>query len=110
MTYNDNYNIDLAKSSEKKLMIVFAKELFFVEKASRKKNYYRYLSFEIASITCYHAMISGKIKNKIFSSNLNELCDKKTLQDKQVGNNSDMINGELFAIADDLFEKKLRIE
>ena len=50
-------------------------------------------------------MISGKIKNKIFSSNLNESCHKKTLQDKQVGNNSDMINGELFAIADDLFEK-----
>ena len=38
MTYNDNYNIDLANSSEKKLMIVFAKELFFVEKGSRKKT------------------------------------------------------------------------
>ena len=53
-------------------------------------------------------MASGISKTIILSSDPNELCDrlKLLLQEKHAGNNSDIINDEIFAIVDKLLEYK----
>ena len=54
--------------------------------------------------------VSKKSFSKIFilSENSDELCDRwiLILQEKQAGNNSHIINEEIFAIADELLEYK----
>ena len=51
-------------------------------------------------------MASGISRTIILSSNPNELCDRLRLflQEKQAGNNSDIINEEIVAIVDKLLE------
>ena len=51
---------------------------------------------------------SGVSKTIFFSSDHDELCDrlKLLLQEKQAGNNSDIINDEIVAIVDKLLEYK----
>ena len=51
---------------------------------------------------------SGFSKTKFLSSDPNELCDrlKLFLQEKQAGNNSDIINDEIVLINDKLLEYK----
>ena len=51
---------------------------------------------------------SGVSKTIFLSSDPNELCDrlKLLLQEKQAGNNSDIINDEIIAIIDKLLEYK----
>ena len=51
---------------------------------------------------------SGVSKTILLSSDPNELCDrlKLLLQEKQAGNNSDIINEEIVAIIDKLLEYK----
>ena len=51
---------------------------------------------------------SGVSKTIFLSSDPNELCDrlKLLLQEKQTGNNSDIINEEIVAIVDKLLEYK----
>ena len=51
---------------------------------------------------------SGLSKTKFLSSDPNELCDrlKLLLQEKQAGNNSDIINEEIVVIIDRLLEYK----
>ena len=51
---------------------------------------------------------TGVSKTIFLSSDPNELCDrlKLLLQEKQAGNNSDIINQEIFAIVDKLLEYK----
>ena len=51
---------------------------------------------------------SGISKTKFLPSDANELCDrlKLLLQEKQAGNNSDIINDEIAAIVDKLLEYK----
>ena len=53
-------------------------------------------------------MASGVSKTLFLSSDPNELCDrlKLLLQEKHAGNNSDIINEEIVAIVDKLFEYK----
>ena len=53
-------------------------------------------------------MASGVPKTKFLSTDLNELCDrlKLLIQEKQAGNNSDIINEEIVAIVDKLLEYK----
>ena len=53
-------------------------------------------------------MASGFSKTIILSSDPNELCDrlKLLLQEKQAGNNSNIINNEIVAIVDKLMEYK----
>ena len=53
-------------------------------------------------------MASGIPRTINLSSNPNELCDrlKLLLQEKQAGNNSDIINDEIVAIVDKLLEYK----
>ena len=53
-------------------------------------------------------MASGISKTKFLSSDPDELCKrlKLLLQEKHAGNNSDIINEEIVAIVDKLFEYK----
>ena len=53
---------------------------------------------------------SGISKTIFLSSDPNELCDrlKLLLQEKQAGNNSDIINPEIVAIIDKLLEYKCK--
>ena len=51
---------------------------------------------------------SGISKTKFLSSDISELCDKLKLllQEKQAGNNSDIINEEIVVIVDNLLKYK----
>ena len=57
-------------------------------------------------------MASGISKTIFLSSDPDELCDrlKLLLQEKQAGNNSDIINDEIVAIVDKLLEYKCIIK
>ena len=54
------------------------------------------------------AIMASGVTIIFLSENPNELCDrlKLLLQEKQAGNNSDIINDEIVAIVDKLFEYK----
>ena len=106
MITNRNYNVDLASLSDKKLMYDFAKEMHFDErrvgnKSTRDKKLIKLLNSPAI-------MASGVSKTLFLSSDSNELCDrlKLLLQEKHAGNNSNIINEEIFAIIDKLLEYK----
>ena len=106
MITNKNYNVNLASLADKKLMYNFAKEMHFDErrvgnKSTRDKTL-------INSLNSPAIMASGVSKTIFLSSDPNELCDrlKLLLQEKYAGNNSNIINEEIVAIIDKLFEYK----
>ena len=99
---NNNYNVDHASLADKKLMYDFAKEMHFDLKAVGKKSTRdRTLKKLLKSQAI---MASGASKTIFLSSEPNNLCDrlKLLLQEKQAGNNSDIINQEIVAIVDKL--------
>ena len=102
---NKNYNLDFAKLSDKKLLFELAMEMFFDEKTSGDKND-RNKSF-IRLLQSPSIMASG-ISTIFLPENPNELCDRSNLllPEKQAGNNSDIINVEIVAILDEIFENK----
>ena len=103
---NKNYNVDLASLSDKKLMYAFAKEMHFdVKKIGNKSTRDRSLKKLLKSPAI---MASGVSKTIFLSSDPDELCNrlKSLLQEKQAGNNSDIINQEIVAIIDKLLEYK----
>ena len=103
---NKNYNVDLASLSDKKLMYDFAKEMHFDERrVGNKSTRDRKLTKLLNSPAI---MASGVSKTLFLSSDPNELCDrlKLLLQEKHAGNNSNIINEEIVAIVDKLFEYK----
>ena len=106
MITNKNYNVDLASLSDKKLMYNFAKEMNFDLKAqSNKSTRDRTLIKLLKSL----AIMASGVPNTIFlSSDPNELCEKLKLllQEKQAGNNSDLVNRKIVAIVDKLSEYK----
>ena len=103
---NKNYKVDHASLSDKKLMYDFVKEMHFDLKAQGNKSTRdrtRIKLFKSPAITA-----SG-VSNTIFlSSDAGELCNRLRLllQEKQAGNNSDIINQEIVAIVDKLLEYK----
>ena len=106
MITNKNYNVDLARLSDKKLMYDFAKEMHFDERrVGNKSTRDRKL---IKLLNSAATMASGVSKTLFLSSDPNELCDrlKLLLQEKHAGNNSNKINEENVAIVDKLFEYK----
>ena len=108
MITNKNYNVDLAKLSDKKLMYDFAKEKNFDMKTIGKKSTRNKTLINLLKSPGLIIYASG-ISNIIFlSSAPNELCDKikLLLQQKQAGNNSDRIIQEIVAIVDKLLENK----
>ena len=102
MITNNNYNVDLASLSDKKLNFEFAKGMNFdVRGRGRKSSRDRTLMKLLKSPAI---MASGISKTIFLSSDPDELCPrlKLLLQEKEAGNNSDIFNDEIFAIVDKL--------
>ena len=114
MITNKNYYIALAKLSDKKLMYDFAKEMFFDEKAlgnksTRERSLIRLLESPGIMVSASGVSSSHKKsfpKTRFLSYDPNDLCDnlKLIIQEKQAGNNSDIIDEEIVAIVDKLLE------
>ena len=105
MITNTKFNVDLASLSDKKLMYDFAKEMHFDLKAPGNKST---RDRKLIKLLESPAIMASGITTIILSENPNELCDrlKLLLQEKQAGNNSDIINEEIVAIVDKLLEYK----
>ena len=106
MITNNNYNVDQASLPDKKLMYDFAKEMHF-DLNTVGKNSTR--DTTLMKLLKSPAIMASGVSNTIFlSSDPDELCErlKLLLQEKQAGNNSDIINQEIVAIVDKLLEYK----
>ena len=106
MITNSKFNVDLASLEDKKLMYDFAKEMHFDERrVGNKSTRDRTL---INLLKSPAIMASGISKTIFLSSDPNELCDrlKLLLQEKNGGNNSNLIDEEIIAIVDKLLEYK----
>ena len=108
MITNSKYNVDLASLTGKKLMYDFAKEMNFDQKAVGKKSIRDRTLIKLLNSPGLMVSASGVSKTIFLSSDANELCDrlKLLLQEKNAGNNSDIINDEIVAIVDKLLEYK----
>ena len=103
MITNKNYNVDLAKLSDKKLMYDFAKEMNFDLKAVGKKST---RDKTLIKLIKSPAIMACGVLTIFFPSDTDELSDriKFLLQEKQAGNNSDIFNQKIVAIVDKLLE------
>ena len=106
MITNENYNVDLASLSDKKLMYDFRKEMNFDLKAQGNKSTRDRTLIKLPKSPDLMVSASGVSKTIFLSSDPDELCtrSKLLLQEKQAGNNSDIINDEIVAIVDKLLE------
>ena len=103
---NYDFNVDHSNQQDRKLIYEFVKEMNFNirqkgNKSDRDKSIIRLLR-------SHRIMASGVSKTIFLSSDPDELCNrlKLLLQEKQAGNNSDIINQEIVAIVDKLLEYK----
>ena len=103
---NYKFNADHSSPQDKKLIYEFAKEMRYDTKSTGRPSV-RHESM-IRLLDQPAIMASGFSKTIILSSDPNELCDrlKLLLQEKQAGNNSNIINEEIVAIVDKLLEYK----
>ena len=106
---NNNYHVDHASLADKKLMYDFAKEMNFDQKAvgnksNRDKTLIKLLKSPSLIVSAYNRCLIGVSKTIFLSSDPDELCDRLRLlfQEKQAGNNSDIIDQEIVAIVDKL--------
>ena len=108
MITNSKFNVDLASLADTKLMYDFAKEMHFDPKASGNKSTRDRKLIKLLNSPGLMVSASGVSKTIFLSENPNELCDrlKLLLQERQAGNNSDIINDEIIAIIDKLLEYK----
>ena len=108
MITNSKYNVDLASLADKKLMYDFAKEMNFDQNAVGKKSTRDRTLIKLLKSPGLMVSASGVSKTIFLSSDANELCDRSNLllQEKNAGNNSDIINDEIVAIVDKLLEYK----
>ena len=100
------FNADHSSPQDKKLIYEFAKEMNYDTKSVSRPSV-RHTS--IIKILDSPAILASGISRTIFlSSDPNELCIrlKLLLQEKHAGNNSDLINQEIFSIVDKLLEYK----
>ena len=103
---NYKFNVDHSSPQDKKLIYEFAKEMKYdIDSIGRPSVRHNSM---IRLLEQPAIMASGFSKTIILSSNPNELCDrlKLLLQEKQAGNNSNIINDEIVAIVDNLMEYK----
>ena len=100
---NKNYNVNLASLQDKKLVYDFAKEMHFDTKAQGNKSTRDRTLIKL--LNSPGIMASG-ITTIFLSENADELCDRLRLilQEKNAGNNSNIINEEIVAIIDKLLE------
>ena len=89
-------------------MYDFAKEMHFDLKAVGKKSTRDKTLIKLLKSPGLMVSASGVSKTLFLSSDLDELCErlKLLLQEKQAGNNSDIINQEIVAKVDKLLEYK----
>ena len=97
-----NYNVDLASLANKKLMYEFAKEMHFDVKAQGNNSTQDRILIKSLKSPGLMVPVSGVSKTINISSGPDELCKrlKLLLQEKHAGNNSNLINAEIFAIVD----------
>ena len=107
MITNSKFNVNLASLQDKKLMYDFAKEMHFDERRVGNKSIRDRKLIKLLNSPGLMVSASGISKTIVLSSDPNELCDrlKLLLQEKQAGNNSDIINEEI-VIIDKLLEYK----
>ena len=105
---NNNYNVNLASLSDKKLMYDFAKQMHFDKRVPGKKTTRDRTLTKLLKTPGLMVSASDVSNTIILSSDLDELCERIKLlqQEKQAGNNSDMINQEIVAIVDKILELK----
>ena len=108
MITNKNYNVDLASLQDKKLMYDFAKEMNFDLKAQGNKSTRDRTLIKLLKSPGLMLSALGVSKTIFLSSDPDELCNrlKLLIQEKQAGNNSDIINQEIVVIVDKLLEYK----
>ena len=108
MITNKNYNVDLARLADKKLVYDFAKEMHFDTKAQGNKSTRDRTLIKLLKSPGLLVSASGVSRTIYLSSDSDELCNrlKLLLQEKHAGNNSDIINDEIVAIVDKLLEYK----
>ena len=108
MITNTKFNVDLASLSDKNLMYDFAKEMNFDMRAQGNKSIRDRKLIKLLNSPGLMVSASGFPKTIFLSSDPNELCNrlKILLQEKQAGNNSDIINQEIIVIIDKLLEYK----
>ena len=108
MKTDSKYKVNLASLADKKLTYDFAKETNFDLKAVGKKSNRDRTLIKLLNSPGLMVSASGVSKTIFLSSDPNELCDrlKLLLQERQAGNNSDIINEEIIAIVDKLLEYK----
>ena len=101
MITNSKYNVNHASLSDKKVMYDFAKEMHFDLKAQGNKST---RDRTLINLLKSPAIMASGVTTIFLSENPNKLCDrlKLLLQDKQAGNNSDIINQEIVAVVDKL--------
>ena len=101
--FSENYNVDHANLSDKKLTFDFAKEMSSDEKVFGIKST---KDENLNKLPKSLAILASGISTKILSENPNEICErlKVLLQEKQAWNISDIIIEEIDAIADKLLE------
>ena len=108
MITNENYKVDLASLSDKKLMYDFAKEKNFDLKAQGNKSTRDRTLIKLLKSPGLIVSASGISKTIFLSSDPNELCErlKLLLQEKKAGNNCEIIKDEIVVIIDKLLEYK----
>ena len=102
MITKSKYNVDLASLADKKLMYDFAKEMNFDLKTVGNKSTQDKTLIKLLKSPGLIISASGFTKTIFLSSDPDELCNrlKLLLQEKNAGNNSDIINDETVAIVD----------
>ena len=108
MITNKNYNVDLASLQDKKLMYDFAKEVNFDVRGQGRESTRDRIPVNSLKLPDLMVSASGVSKTLFLSNDPDELCDRLNLllQEKQAGNNSDIINEETVARFDKLLEHK----
>ena len=103
---NYKFNVDHSNQQDRKITYEFAKEMNYDTKSTGRPSV-RHESM-IRLLDKPAIMASGISKTIFLSSDPNELCDrlKFLLQEKNGGNNSNLIDEEIVAIIDKLIEYK----
>ena len=108
MIANKNYNVDPVSLPDEKLMYDFAKELHFDMNAPGRKSTRDTTLTKLLKSPGLMVSASGVLNTIFLSSDPDVLCNrlKLLLQEKQAGNNSDIIIQESVARVDKFLEYK----
>ena len=105
MIINKNHNVNLASLQDKKILYYSAREVNFDRKAQGDKST---RDRTLIKLLKSPAIMAFGVSTIFLSSDADELCNrlKIILQEKQTGNNSDIINQDINATVDKLLQYK----